>query len=199
MRSASRASVVAIAMAGTFLAIFAPEARATFHLWKIDEVYSNSTGTVQFIDFKQPSSEFDNESFVGGQSLTDSALGHTFMFPSDLPSTPVANQHFLVATPGYTGLPGLPHADYTLPVNGFFKTSGDTLTYAFGVNSLTFAGGQLPTDGVHALFRDYGGSELKTGVNDAINFAGQSGSVPEPGTLALLAGAAGLSLMRRRR
>ena len=183
------------------LGLFTLPAKATFHLWKIDQVYSNASGSVQFIEFQQPSSEFDDERFVGGLTVTDSALGHSFTFPANLPAAPVANQRFLIATPGYAALKGVPAPDYTLGANDFFKTSGDTLTYAGGVDSLTFSGSQLPTDGVDALFRAYGASTFTTGKNAPTNFAGQTGSVsvPEPATVGVVAVAMGLGLLRRRK
>ena len=196
MRPAQRAAAFSFAVIG--IGLFAPTARATFHLWKIDEVYSNASGSVQFIEFQQPSSEFDDERFLSGQTLTDATLGHSFTFPANLPSAPVANQHFLVATPGYAALTGLPAADYLLPANSFFSTSGDTLTYASGVDSLTFSGSQLPIDGSNSLNRAYGASTFTTAANSPTNFAGQTGTVPEPGILALVAVGASLGLRRRK-
>jgi len=201
MHRTSKALVMATVAVVACLGLFASRAEATFHLWAIVQVYSNASGSVQFIELQQPSSEFDDERFVGGLSLTDSALAHSFTFPANLPAAPVANQRFLIATPGYAALKGVPAPDYTLAANDFFSTSGDTLTYAGGVNSLTFSGSQLPTNGVDALFRAYGASTFTTGKNSPTNFAGQTGSVsvPEPATVGVVAVAMGLGLLRRRK
>jgi serralysin len=196
MQRISKAAL-AIFSAGIGL-LGASSAHATFHEWKIDQVYSNASGSVQYIEFQQPSFIVDDERFLTEASLSDSALGHNYAFPTNLPSAPVANQHFLVATPGYAALPGVPAADYVLPSNDFFSTAGDTITYAGGIDSLTFAAGQLPTDGTNSLHRAWGSTLLTSGPNSATNFAGQSGSVPEPAMLGLMAAGACLGLRRRR-
>jgi len=138
-------TLLAAALLG--LAVLSP-ARASFHLWQIDEVYSDATGTVQFIELTVTS---DGENFLSGHTLT--SAGHTFTFPSNLPAK-TANHHLLLATPGYIAQPGLPAPDYNLGVNNFFATGGDTLNYA-GVNTLTFTAGQLPLDGTNSLNRAF--------------------------------------------
>ena len=194
-----RSSVGLAALVGVWLAFSASTARATFHLWKIDEVYSNAAGTLQFIEFQQPSFEFDDERFLSGITLTDSALGNSFTFPSNLPSQPAANSHFLVATPGYAALPGVPAPDYVLPKNDFFSTAGDTLTYAGGVDTITFTAGQLPTNGTDSINRAYGSAAFTSGPNSPTNFLGQTGSVPEPGTAGLLVAGGVFAISRRSR
>jgi serralysin len=193
MHFRARVAVAAVVWVG----LGASTARATFHLWKIDEVYSNAGGSVQFVEFQQPSFMVDDERFLNGITLTDSALGHSFTFPANLPSEPQPNSHFLVVTPGYAALAGVPAPDYVLPANDFFSTSGDTLTYASGVDTLSFTGSQLPTDGTNSLNRAYGASTFTSDRNSPTNFAGQTGSVPEPAALALLV-AGGLLVSRRR-
>ena len=177
------------------LVVVAP-ARATFHEWRINEVYSNASGTVQFIEFLQPSFTIDDERFVGGLPLTSNSL--TYNFSGNLPSAPPANSHFLVATPGYLSLLSAPAPDYVLPVNNFFSTSGDTINYAFGTDVLSFTSGQLPTNGSQSLNRaSWGSATLVTAAATPTNFAGVTGSVPEPACIALLG--AGLLIMRSRR
>ena len=172
----SRANLAMIG-AGTLSFLVVP-AHATFHLWKIDEVYSNASGTIQFIEFQQPNFEFDDERFLTqAGTVTDSTFANTFTFTSDLPSAPTANSHFLLASPGYAALPGVPTPDYILPTNDFFSISGDTITYAHGIDSLTFTGAQLPTDGMNSLNRAYGATTFTTGINSPTNFAGQTGTV----------------------
>src|SRR5262249_9450022 len=153
--------------------------------------YSNASGTVQFIQFQQSPAPSDNEQFLSVASIADSANSNFYAFPTNLPSVPAANSFFLVATPGYAALSGVPAADYTLPSNNWFSTSGDTLTFAGGVNTLAFTGAQLPTNGTQSLFRAYGSATLTTGTNNITSFAGQTGSIPapEPASLALLASA----------
>ena len=186
----------------SLLGLWSSTAQATFHLWRIDEVYSNASGTVQFIELQQPSFEFDDERFLTeAGTITDSTLGNTFTFPSDLPSTPAANSHFLVATPGYAALSGVPAPDYILPTNNFFSTSGDTITYAGFVDSLTFTSSQLPLDGLNSLDRAYGETTFTTAAASPTNFAGQTGAIaaPEPAFLGLLVSGASISLIGLRR
>jgi hypothetical protein len=196
----SRARFAATAAAVVvFIGLRATTTQATFHEWRITEVYSDATGAVQFIEFQQPAFTVDDERFVGGQTLKDSALGHTFTFATHLPSEPQPSSHFLVATPGYAALSRVPAPDYVLPANNFFSTAGDTLTFATFVDQLQFTGAQFPTNGTSSLNRDYGATTLTTARNSPTNFAGQSGSVvPEPAAAGLLACGAIPALRRRR-
>jgi hypothetical protein len=163
-------------------------ARATFHFWQIDQVYSNASGSVQYIDLVLPIA-FDDESHVGGHAISAGLGSHSFVLPSNLPAVPVVGQHFLIATPGFADLAHV-QPDYTLPAGPFFNPAGDTLNWA-GVDSLIFPA--LPTDGLLARNRD-GSLELNTPTN----FSGTVGFVPEPAgiSLALLA-AAGFGVVAR--
>lgn len=189
--------VCAAAMVGAALAL-PSAASASFHLWQIDEVYSNADGSVQFIEFNDQSNFEDHLTFSGG--LTSTA--HSYTFTSDLPSTSTANTHFLVGTAGYAALSGVPAPDYTVP-NQFFSTAGDTLTLVNSVDgTITFTGAQLPTDGIDSLNRVYGSSTnsgFTTAVNSPTNFAGETGTVPEPASVALLGIGGAWVLGRRRR
>lgn len=166
----------ALAVLG-LVALAASEASATFHTWQISEIYSNASGTVQFIQMHE-SLGFDFQGFLAGHTFTTNA--YTFTFAANLPGTSTANKYFLLATLGYAALPGAVQPDYTIPAN-FFSTSGDTLNYA-GVDAFTFTAGQLPADGVHALDRS-----KAVAMNQETSFAGASGSVvPEPSSLAVM-------------
>jgi hypothetical protein len=193
--------MLAVMGALSAMGLSTPTARATFHEWKISEVYSNSSGSIQFIELQLPPLVFDDERFLSGHTIAESASGNTFTFLTNLPSTPVANQTFLIATPGYAALSGVPAADYLLPSNNWFSTSGDTFNYA-AVDTLTFTNGQLPVDGTLSLQRaSFGSTTLITAANSPTNFAGESGvvAVPEPTVLELTAIGAGLCLITRRR
>jgi hypothetical protein len=185
------------------VASVAAPVQATFHEWRITELYSNASGTVQFIELGLPSSGIDNESFVGGHTITDTALSHSFTFSSNTPTVPTNGAHLLIATPGYTLLSGVPTADYVLPTNDFFSTSGDTINYSTGISVVTFPQPNLPTNGTNSLnFDPFGSSSPFIAVNSLTNLAGQTGSisVPEPSTLSLLgSGAIGLLVCARRR
>ncbi len=171
-------------------AAWSQDARATFHLWRIDQVYSDAGGSVQYVDFVLPFT-FDDESLLTGHAISAGLNSNSMILSSNLPAFPVAGQHFLVATPGFAALAGVA-PDYTFPVAPFFDQTGDTLNWA-SVDFFTF--GALPSDGIHALNRD--GS---IAINAPTNFAGQVGFVPEPSTLVLAAfGIAALAAWRWRR
>jgi hypothetical protein len=151
----------------TFLAS-ASSAFAAFHLFRIEQIYSNADGTVQFIVLRE-SAGVNGENFWQNQALTSTHLGvaNPVTFPSNLPSASTAGKRVLVATPGFAAL-GLVTPDYMIP-NGFLATDGGTVNYA-GVDQVTYTA--LPTDGVHAIDRT--GATIQ---NVATNFAGKAGSV----------------------
>ncbi len=194
--------VVAAALTSAVYAGFAvPAAHGSFHEWRISEIYSNNTGSVQFIEFQLPSLISDDERFLTFASLSETVSGRNFPFPNNLPGAPLANQYFLVGTPGYAALAGVPPADYTLPFNNWFNPSGDTVKYAGGLDSIVLTAGLLPTDGIHSLRRENGAANFTEQTSFATNFAGQSGAVvvPEPSILTLATiGLVPLVLRRRR-
>jgi len=146
----------------------APVAQAAFHLFRIEQLYSNADGSVQFVVLVE-STGSNNENLWAGQSLRATPTGgavRTSAFPTNLPSN-TANHRVLVATPGFAAL-GLVTPDYTMPA-GFLPVGGGTVSYA-GVSQITFA--SLPTDGTNALF-----ATGTIGPNVATNFAGNSASV----------------------
>jgi hypothetical protein len=178
--------------------MFAQPAQAAFHLWSLQQIYTNNTGTLQFIEL---STQFSGQPFVGGQQIQVSNTGatqtHTFTIPSNLPFSPdTANRTFLIGTAGLHAAGG-PAPDYPTLPNNFLFSGGGTISF-FGANSGPY--NALPTDGT--LSRTFVGGG--NAVNSPKNFAGQVGRVviPEPGTFALLAIGAVSSLvclfMRRR-
>ena len=149
-----------------------PRLLLTFHLWKIDQVYSSADGKAQFIELQDPA---NLENHLATHFISSGAK--TFTFPTDLSTTDTANHHLLLATASYAALPGAVTPDYTLPDN-FFNPGGDTLDYS-DVDSLTFTAGQVPTDGVNSLMRNVTTLALSTGANSETNFSGQSGSISD--------------------
>ena len=151
------------------LALFSLQATASFHLWKIDEIFSDATGSVQFIELSVSSS---GEQFLAGHTISvteGNNPAHTLAFPSNLPGD-TANRHFLVATQGFAKL-GIVTPDYVVP-DGFLYVPEGTINYA-DVDVVTYEA--LPTDGVHSI--DRSGNLL---VNSPTNFAGQTASLQVP-------------------
>jgi hypothetical protein len=198
-RLAARVAIFA-GLVGVIVAAPSP-ARASHHLWVLSQIFSNASGTVQFIVLTENAPE-TGEDAVSGVTVT--AGGHTFTFNANLP-TPGTDVHkwILLGTPGYAALPGVPAPDFTIPA-GFLPTGMGTVIYA---GADTFPYGAMPVDGHNALHKSSGGT-ITTSVNTPENFALQTGTVnlvvptlPAVG-IALLVGAlllAGSGLLSRRR
>ncbi len=157
---------------------------ASFHLFRIEQIYSNADGSLQFVVLRE-SAGADGENLWSGHSLTVTHAGVStdYAFGHDLPGgggetcagyycypnlSPTAHKRVLVASQGFAAL-GIVAPDYVMP-NGFVPIDGGTLNYA-GVDQVTFS--SLPTDGTSAIDRN--GASMQ---NLAANFAGQSASVP---------------------
>ena len=156
-----RAALAALSLAPAIAA-------ATFHTFVIDQVYSNATGTIQFVVLREASNA-NGQQFLAGHELTASRGGEsrTFEFAGNLPSNATAGRRALIATEGFAAL-GIVTPDYVIP-NGFLFRPGGTVDFA-GVDSLTYS--VLPDDGVTAL--DGNGNPRS---NVATNFAGVAASV----------------------
>ncbi len=164
LRSVAR-TLASGALLGAALALATP-AQAGFHLWTIREVYTDASGTLQFIEFFTGSG---SQQFVGGQSITVSSGGtnHVFTIPSSLPSDS-ASHAFMIGTAGITNF-GAPKPDYTIPANFVFSGGGTITYFAQGGGAYT----ALPTDGV--LSRTWVGGA--NSVNSPQNFAGTVGQI----------------------
>ena len=151
------------------LAIQAPAFGAGFESWKLDEVYSNADGTLQYIVLKEAQG-MDGMNRLTGRTLTatHSGLTLTYTFGLDLPSVLTANKRVLIATQAMAAT-ALVTPDYVMPER-FLATDGGTVNFA-GVDELTYAA--LPTDGVNGVFVG-----PVTGPNVATNFAGQTAAIP---------------------
>jgi hypothetical protein len=161
------------------LLLFASAAWAEFHTFKIDQLYSNADGSVQYLVMHE-SMGADGENLWAGNALlsTHGDVTRSFVFPNNLPGgmmcsvyvcegSATANSRVLIATHGFVAL-GILTPDFVVP-NGFFATDGVTVNYA-GVDQVTFP--SIPTDGGHSVTRS--GAIVP---NFATNFAGNSASV----------------------
>ena len=126
---------------------FAGGASASFHDFRIEQIFSNADGTVQFVVLHE-SFGANGEQFLSGHQLkaTHAGVTNTFTFPHDLPSSATAGRRALIATHGFAAL-GIVTPDYEIP-NGFLPTGSGTLNYA-DVDIVGY--GSLPTDGVTAI------------------------------------------------
>jgi len=142
---------------------------ATFHTFRIESVYSNADGTVQYIVLHETAGAPGERDFAGHVlTSTHGAIAKTFAFAVNLPSNDTANRRVLIATQGFADL-NLIAPDFIVP-NQFLAVDGGTIDYA-GVDQFNYA--ELPIDGSLALSR-----AGTTTPNVAINFAGASAVVP---------------------
>jgi hypothetical protein len=145
------------------------------HTWRVNEVFSNADGTIQFIEVKE---------FFGGNGETATA-GHnvtsntrSFTITANV-SPPTGFRHILLATPAFAALPGAPTPDYVFPAGSvpFFSTSGDTVRYV-PYCAYTFGAGVVPTDGVNSLtLTSHETHAFSIGPNSPTNYAGDTGSI----------------------
>jgi len=150
-------------------------AQATFHLWKIEEIYSNADGSVQFIELTALAS---GQQFIAGHTISSSqgTQTKTFTFPTNLPGDTATTsgggyyggeintdyKSFLIGTEGFAAL-GVVKPDYIVP-NGFLFTRNGTVNFA-DYEVVSYA--SLPTSG--GLSINAGGA---TAMNSPTNFAG---------------------------
>ena len=178
----------------------AGRAAATYHTFRINEVYSNPSGTVQFIEFREVLG-FNGQQFVT-QAPDIKSFAHDFVFPNVLPSSATANKDFLLATIAYEAIAGAPTPDYVIPAN-FFNPLGDTLQYGTTgqdgtVDLTTF--GALPVNPTQSLNRvGTSGNTYTVGTNSPTNFAGAVGAIPEPAGGLAIVGAVVACMSRRRK
>ena len=142
-----RVFVIATALAGSM------PAHAAFHNFRIEQVFSNADGSVQYVVMREVFGT-NGEHFWTGHTLRSTNAGgqnKSFSFQANLPSSNTANRSVLIATPGFASL-GLGVAvDYTIPAR-FIPTEGGTLDYAEGTDRMTLP--PLPNDGVTAINRN---------------------------------------------
>lgn len=153
------------------LALAPVSAQAGSHLWVINELFSDQSGNVQFIEMHVPSNDA-NERFMNGKWVLSQATGHQLNLTHDLPINSTAFAYLLLGTQAYANLPGAPTPDYIITPSFFNKVADTIRWWQYGTGDLAFTAGQLPLDGVHSMNRDH-----TTGTNSPTNFNGETGSV----------------------
>lgn len=157
-------------------------ARAAFHLWKVNEVFSSADGQVQFVELFDGS---DFEHLIQGHEVRVRAGGVTlafFAFPGNLDTTETGGRTLLLATPGFEALAGVA-PDYEIDA-GFIDRAQATGVAFDALDELPLAG--LPGDGRSSLNRNPGGAPVVAGATPR-NFAGVEGAIdlPEPAAACL--------------
>ncbi len=155
-------------LAASLLALLALPAGAAFHLFSFSQVYSNASGTVQYVELI---ADQGGQQFTTGHTLvsTDGMTTRTYTITTNLPGD-TTNRRMLFGTAGVQQAFGVV-PDYVIP-NGFLHTSAATINWAEG--SKVWVHPAIPTNGV-ALNVD--GS---TGTPSPQNFAGIVGIAPPP-------------------
>lgn len=173
MHTKVTALIAYVVLAATFLAC-ATSARANFHLWQINEVYSNQSGSVQFVEL---TTIFGGQEVLLNHTITCTQGGttRTFTFPSNL-AAGTANKKFLIATPAFAAL-GIVTPDYIMP-EGFLFTGKATLNFGESASVLAYAA--LPTDGTQSI-----NASGVAGANSPTNYAGVTGSISSAPPVAL--------------
>jgi uncharacterized protein (TIGR03382 family) len=158
------------------LALSTGRADAAFHLWTINEVYTNADGSIQYIELTTTSS---GQEFLATHTLVanDGAATRTFTFATNVGSG-TAGKTIVIATPGFARLSGSVTPDFTLPCGPLFNPSATsiTLNFAEGSDVVTIAGANVPKDGDNALLRSNPTSFISAS-NTPKNYAGTSGHV----------------------
>jgi len=159
-----------IAAALLLCALMTRGAFAGAHTWKINEVYTDASGLIQFVELRE-SGGGDSEIGTGGRAVTSSL--HSFTMTSNVAS-PTAFKSILIATPGYAALKNVPAPDYILPaasVPFFDVTFPNTMGYST-FDAWVIPADSIPTDGVLSFNRAAGIT-----TNSPTNYAGQTGTV----------------------
>ncbi|MEZ4270152.1 MAG: hypothetical protein R3C68_01545 [Myxococcota bacterium] len=154
------------------LVLISGRAQAAFHLWEIDEIYSNADGSVQYIELVTSN---DSQNVLAGHTLIATSDGNevTFTFPDDLASSSTADKRLLLATPNFANLTGGVIPDYTLPCGPFFDPTAAAISLNFaGVDTVSFAATDLPSDAAMSV-----NASLVAQSNTPTNFAGTSGAL----------------------
>jgi uncharacterized protein (TIGR03382 family) len=161
------------------LALAPSRADAAQHLWKLNEVYTNASGSVQYIEMF---TTFDGQGVLANHviTVTVGAVSKSFVFPANLAGS-TTNRHLLIATPGFANVPGSVTPDYTLPCGPFIPINATgTITIAFGTgtgapyDTMSFNASTLPLDNTNSL--NVGAGAPTSGANSPAN-ANNTGSL----------------------
>ncbi|APV50875.1 hypothetical protein BWI17_14975 [Betaproteobacteria bacterium GR16-43] len=132
----------------TAAALFAcAQAHAAFHLFTVNEVYSNSSGTLQFVEMTALAG---GQQFTAGHTLVaiDVSGPKTFTLGLNLPGD-TSQRRVLFGTSGIAAAFGVT-PDYIIP-NNFLGQNGGTVNWGEGSSTLDYPA--LPTDGTNSYSR----------------------------------------------
>ena len=159
---------------------FSQGAMARQLLWEIQEVYSNDDGSIQFIELfsKHDNQNFPNEITIESRDSSDK-LHNAYVFTTSGLIDKTENHSLLLATPGFSVLPGGVTPDYVIPFD-FLITAGGTLRI-FATSGEPSGTNELEYDKLeYEWFQTKGVSSFHLngsffGANSPTNFAGEIG------------------------
>lgn len=160
-------------MAGLLMALFLTHSAYAVDAWRIDEIFTSSDGTVQYVKLTTTS---NNQQTLSGRVLrslnTAGGTASSYTFPSSLSTVQTANRSVLLGTTAFTSLTQL-SVDFPLPA-GFLLTEGGSVQLV-DIHSMTYQRTQMPKNGAQALRAD--GVPVTATPR---NFAGQTATVNAP-------------------
>jgi hypothetical protein len=158
------------------LLLAAPSESLAALSFRIQQIFSNADGSVQFVLLREYAGQSGQDQFAGLALTTRKAeRQQVFTFPANLPNANTANRAVLIATQGYLLAPSYAvefkavAPDFIMP-DRFLPTDSGLVDFA-GADSWLIA--SLPNDGFTALYRD--GSKRD---NSVTNFGGAAASLP---------------------
>ena len=133
-------------VAGLAWLVCVAQAHAGFHMFRIEQLYTNADGTVQFVTMTTSFGGENSSSGVPFRATDATGTTKTFIFPNNLIGS-TAGKRILIATQSFAAL-GLVAPDFLIP-DHFVPTAGGTVGTPY--STLSYSAGQLPNDGVNAL------------------------------------------------
>lgn len=149
------------------LLIASSQVMAAFHLWRINEVYSNTDGSLQFIELFSTTA---GQQFLANHDISvidANGVTTVYTIPGNS-ETPTNNKHLLLATRDFQAVTGI-EPDFIIPTR-FIPLSGGNLSFV-NVDQVDLT--DLPLDGENSLAGD-----ITTGPASPTNFSGDTSTIP---------------------
>jgi serralysin len=156
----------------------------SYHLYDIDELFTNADGSIQFIELSMPDGGGPGENAWGGHYIvsTNGVSTNSFL-TTNLPSSATTGTHVLLATAGFQAATGVT-PDFVIP-NGFLFASNGTVSWGSMTSGIsdgstvdTVNYTSLPKNGHTSLNFDINlGDAQSNGEGSPTDFAGVTGAL----------------------